>query len=287
LIKLTVVDRAAEVHDRFARAIANEVAANNSSGKPTRLILPVGPVAQYPILAEICNRERIGWKSVYVCLMDEYLDWEGRLLPDSHSLSFRGIFQRFVGTLDEELRLPPDQLVWPDPFDIDRCEQFIAGNGGVDTCYGGVGVHGHIAFNEPPISRFGKVDEGEFLESRTRVVSLSPETIVMNATRSAGGRFADFPPMAVTVGMKAIFGASRVRLFCDGGYWQNEAIRRAISGPVSIEYPVTLLQSHADVALIADRASVGADFDSRPVSGHPTAGTAGITQRAQAAAGRG
>jgi glucosamine-6-phosphate deaminase len=265
VIKLTVVKRAADVHDRFAQAIADEIMANNSSGKPTRLILPVGPVAQYPILADICNRKRVSWKDTYVSLMDEYLDWEGRLLSDRHSLSFRGVFRRFVNTLDEDLRLPSAQLVWPDPFDIDRCERFIADNGGVDTCYGGVGVHGHVAFNEPPISRFGKVNEDAFAASRTRVVPLSPETIVMNATRSAGGRFADFPPMAVTVGMDVILGANRVRLYCDGGYWQNEAIRQAVSGPISIDYPVTLLQRHADVTLIADQASVGATLCQDPL----------------------
>lgn len=252
-VALTVVDDTNDVHQRFARMVADELAAGNAAGRDVCLILPVGPTGQYPLLADICQRERISWRRTFVCLMDEYLDWQGRPLSARHPLSFRGIFERFRESLDSDIRLPPDQWTTPDPFDIERAERFVAAHGGVDTCYGGVGVHGHVAFNEPPLSRFGRVSAAEFADSVTRVVPLAPETVVMNATRSAGGSFEHFPSMAVTIGMRQILSARRIRLFCDGGQWQQEALRRALRGPVDVGYPVTLLRHHTDVAIIADR----------------------------------
>jgi glucosamine-6-phosphate deaminase len=250
--RIRVVPAPEDVHREFARAIASEIARNNKAGRPTRLILPVGPTAHYPALAKLCNENDISWRTVRFTTMDEYLDWTGRPVPTSHPLSFTGYMQRFLLTLDPQVRPPQDAFVWPDPFDIDRVERFVEDMGGVDTCYGGIGVHGHVAFNEPPLSRFGVVSDDEFVDSPTRVVALAPETLVMNATRSARGRFADFPPMAVTIGMREIMGAARIRLFCDGGVWQQEAVRRAVHGPAGTDYPVSLLSRHPDVAIVAD-----------------------------------
>lgn len=85
----------------FARSIAAEISFHNERGEPTRLILPVGPVGQYPLLAEITNRERISWKNVFVFQMDEFLDWQGRPLPRSHPLSFEGCLrERLLAAID-------------------------------------------------------------------------------------------------------------------------------------------------------------------------------------------
>src|ERR1700730_14937995 len=68
----------------FADSIASEIRAHNARGERTRLILPVGPIAQYRILVDRCNRERISWKNVFTFNMDEFLDWQGRPIPVSH-----------------------------------------------------------------------------------------------------------------------------------------------------------------------------------------------------------
>lgn len=252
---LTVVADAPAVHQAFARWLADFIAERNAAGQPTRLILPVGPTLGYPLLAEICNSERISWADVKIITMDEYLDWTGRPVPVDHPLSFTGFMQRFLASLDEELRPPSGAYVWPDPFEIDRVADFIEHIGGIDACLGGIGIHGHVAFNEPPISRFAQISLEEFADSPTRVVSLAPETLVMNASRAQGGRFDDFPTLAVTIGMREILGARRIRLFCEGGIWQQEAILRAVSGREELAYPVSLLARHADAAIVADELS--------------------------------
>lgn len=242
-----------EIHHKLARMIAEEIKEQNKKGEPTRLILPVGPKPQYEILADIINKEKISCRNLFTFNMDEYLDWQGRLIPFDHPLSFRGFMQKsFFNLIDPELAIPGNQIFFPDPRNLDNLAEAIEAIGGIDTCYGGIGCHGHIAFNEPPISRFNSVTIEEFRNSTTRILPLAPETITMNAARSAGGNFPDFPPMAITIGMKEILASRRICLCADGGEWQRFAVRMALAGPVCIDYPVTLLQEHSDAIILID-----------------------------------
>ena len=185
--------------------------------------------------------------------MDEYCDWQGRPLATDHPLSFAGFMQRHVfDQLDDDLRIPGDQVHFPDPLALDRISEQIQAVGGIDTCYAGVGYHGHIAFNEPPNSGWHKVSAAQFRNSLTRIVPLAPDTIVMNSTWNTGGNPAQIPPMAVTLGMKDILAAQRIRLYCNGGAWQRTVFRIAVCSEVDVKYPVTLLQEHPDYAIISD-----------------------------------
>jgi glucosamine-6-phosphate deaminase len=253
--RLVVLKEPADVYLAFAKDLAGEIQRANEAEKGLNLILPIGPIAQYPILAEICNRNRISFRNVFISLMDEYLDWQGRPIPLENPLSFQAVFEDFLEQLDEELRPLRSQWIVPDPFEIDRVEKFFKSRGGVDVCYGGVGVHGHIAFNEPPVSRYGKISLPEFSASKTRVVVLAPETFVINALRAKGGDFKDFPTMAVTIGMELILSSKKIRLFCDGGTRQQEAIYRFENGDVDVSYPISILRQHPDVLLTADELS--------------------------------
>lgn len=252
-VRLEILPDLPSLFQHFARSIADEIQENNRQGKPTRLILPVGPLGQFPILAEISNRERISWKNVFTFNMDEYCDWQGRAVPVAHPLSFRGYIQRnFFDCLDPEIRIPDDHIHFPDPLRLDWISERIQAVGGIDTCYGGVGYHGHVAFNEAPISRWFQLSPDEFRSSLTRIVQLEPETIVMNSIRSTGGNPAAMPPMAVTLGMQDIFNAGRIRLYCQGGSWQRTVLRIAVMGDEQVGYPVTLLQKHADIVIMTD-----------------------------------
>ncbi len=252
-VHVEILPDPASLFAQFARSLADEIKTNNQAGHPTRLILPVGPVGQYPILAEICNRERISWRNIHTFNMDEYCDWQGRWIPIDHPLSFRGSMRRTLfDRLDPELRIPDEQIHFPDPLNLDRISQDIQAVGGIDTCYGGIGYHGHIAFNEPPISRWYQISVDEFRRSITRVVPLAEDTIVMNSIRNTGGNPHNFPPMGVTLGMADILEARRIRMYCPGGMWQRYAVRMALFGDVSVEYPATLLQEHPDYILYLD-----------------------------------
>src|SRR5688572_29241316 len=67
-----VPDRAALL-DEFARSIVDEIRTHNARDEPTRLILPVGPVAQYATAVAISNRERVSWRKVYSFNIDEFI----------------------------------------------------------------------------------------------------------------------------------------------------------------------------------------------------------------------
>lgn len=243
-----------EIYHKLASMIVEEIKEQNKKGERTRLILPVGPKPQYKIVADIINKERISCRNVFTFNMDEYLDWQGRMIPFDHPLSFRGFMQKnFFNLIDPELAIPENQIFFPDPRSLDHLAKVIETIGGIDTCYGGVGCHGHLAFNEPPISRFNSVTIEEFRKSTTRILPLAPETITMNAARSAGGNFLDFPPMAVTIGMEEILSSRRICVCADGGEWQRFAVRMALAGPVCVDYPVTLLQGHPNVIFLIDK----------------------------------
>jgi len=77
--------------------------------------------------------------------MDEYLDWEGRLVSESHPMSFAGYMNRnLFNLLDGDLGLNPKQIIWPNPTDLDYNDNKINQLGGIDVCYGGIGYHGHV-----------------------------------------------------------------------------------------------------------------------------------------------
>lgn len=252
-VPLTILPDQKSLFIHFANSIANEIRENNLAQKPTRLILPVGPVGGYPYLVEKCNQENISWKNVHTFSMDEYCDWQGRAIPMTHPLSFKGfMINKVFKQLSPEIRIPESQMHFPDPLNLDQISNDIANIGGIDTCYGGVGYHGHVAFNEPPISRWFNISPEELLNSSTRVVDLAPDTIVMNSIRNTGGCSSIFPPKGVTLGMKDIFDAQRIRFYFAGGMWQRNILRISLMGEKSVSYPATLLQSHNDYAIITD-----------------------------------
>ena len=74
----------------------------------------------------------------------------------------------------------------------------------------------------------------------------------MNSVRAADGNLTALPPMAITLGMKDILAARRLRLYCQGGAWQRTILRIALLGEEDVDYPVTLAQNHRDYVIITD-----------------------------------
>jgi glucosamine-6-phosphate deaminase len=84
------------------------------------------------------------------------------------------------------------------------------------------------------------------------------------AHRTFGAAYQFVPPMSVTLGMKECLSARKVRLFSDTGAWKQTALRVALFGPVTSEYPLTLLQEHPDALLTAT-----VETARHPISEHP------------------
>jgi glucosamine-6-phosphate deaminase len=250
-----VADRT-KLLDDFARSIVDGIRERNEKGEPTRLILPVGPVAHYATAMEISNRERVSWRNVYTFNMDEFLDWQGRPIPVEHPLSFEGFMRREVfSRLNPELSIPEAHTFFPHPFRIDEISDKIASVGGIDCCYGGIGYHGHIAFNEPPLSRWHRITVDEMRRSLTRVVMLGDDSIVVQSIHSSGGNSAAIPPLAVTLGMRDILASRKIRLYCAAGERHRAIFRISVAGEVTTDFPSTLVQGHPDAEVITDAAT--------------------------------
>lgn len=236
------------LHEHMAQNIADEIRSRNNHDLPTRLILPVGPTGQYPILAEIINQQKLSLKNCWLFFMDEYADAAGHTLPPTHPLSFkRSAHELFLDCLQADCGLLAERVIFPDEINIDTLPALISSAGGIDVCYGGIGIHGHVAFNEPEpgVSQF-----------KARRVLLNDFTVTINAIRSrVGGNLENFPRLAYTLGMAEILAASRIRLYCRNGSefdWANTVLRLALFGTPGDDYPVTHIRGH-DYLIVTDR----------------------------------
>jgi glucosamine-6-phosphate deaminase len=246
--RLIVLPDVDALHRHFAEAIAAEIQANNAVGRPTRLILPVGPVGQYPLLAELINRAPVGLANCWFFMMDEQCDDQGIALPPDHPLSFRRVFEsQFWSRVQPALRMPAEQLIFPDHTNVNTLQDRIAAGGGIDTTYGGIGIHGHIAYNEP---------EPNVRESDPRLVRLNDFTRTINAIRSEiGGNLEGYPRYGITLGMRQLLSARRIRLYCRNGIaldWANTVLRLALFGAPGDDYPVTYVREHQDCLVVTD-----------------------------------
>ena len=246
--RLVVCEDIEALHQRFAEDVASEIRGRNAQGEPTRLIVPVGPTGQYPILADIIRRESISLANCWLFFMDENCDDAGHAVPAEHALSFKGEAQRlFLDRLDAACGLQPDRVVFPSEDTIGELEDMIEAAGGIDACYGGIGIHGHVAFNEP---------EPGVADSGPRRVRLNDFTVTINAVRAhVGGNLECFPREAYSLGMRQILGARRIRLYCRNGCeldWANTVLRLALFGEPGDDYPVTHIRGR-DYVITTDR----------------------------------
>jgi glucosamine-6-phosphate deaminase len=95
----------------------------------------------------------------------------------------------------------------------------------------------------------------ELRDSSTRIVSIRVDSIIAHAERSLGGNVFAIPPMAVTLGMRELLSAERVRLYSVTGAWKQTILRILLFARATVDYPVTLVREHPDVAVIVDRAT--------------------------------
>jgi glucosamine-6-phosphate deaminase len=211
------------------------------------LIVPVGPVDQFPLLAQRINEERLNCRDAVLVNMDEYLTDEDQWLPLDHPLSFRGFMNRkFYDLLDPALAPRPENRVFPDPREPERIAALIAQRGGVDACFGGIGINGHLAFNEPP-EPGERVTLEEFAALPTRVLDLARETRTINSV-TVGGDITVVPHRAITVGMREILASRRLRFYCNRP-WQRGVVRRVLHGAITPACPASLLRQHPDAEL--------------------------------------
>lgn len=233
------------LYEAIADVMIETIDANNRKGAKTSMILPVGPVGQYPAFARKATQRGLDCRNLWTFNMDEFLDRNGRTVPEDHPMSFkgemmRGLYQR----LPAAQRMPLEQMFFPrhDTMDaIDRALDEHAPDG-VDLCLAGVGPEGHFAFNEDPCFRHVKVSEEEFLADRTRLVLVSTSTVDMDALVASCGDRSAVPPFAVTLGPHDVLRARRTEVIFFAGRFQRFALREVLFRKPTMHFPGTLLK---------------------------------------------
>jgi len=236
----------AEIALRVAAEIAELVLRRREQGRTAVLALPAGstPRSVYAELGRRHREERLSFSGVIVFALDEYLG-----LASSHPLSFRRYFEdglfRAVDlpaenahTLDGDLH--PAQVA-AHCRDYERSIQDV---GGIDLALLGLGVNGHVAFNEP----------GAPADSRTRAVELGPVT--RERAASAFGGLENVPREGLTMGLATLRDARAVRLVVTGAAKRDVLGRVLAARAPALDLPATWLLEHPDFAIHADPAAL-------------------------------
>ncbi len=218
-------------------------AAAPSPSKPFVLGLPTGssPLGMYKELIELNKSGVVSFANVVTFNMDEYVG-----LPESHPESYHSfMWNNFFSHVDikkENVNILNGNA--PDlHLECERYEEKIRQCGGIDLFVGGIGPDGHIAFNEP----------GSSLSSRTRVKTLTTDTIIANS------RFFDndvnkVPKTALTVGVGTVLSAREVLVIVNG-HGKARALRHAVEGGVTQMWTITALQLHEKGIIVCDDAA--------------------------------
>lgn len=246
--KIAVVDDPAQFYSRFALDIVTRITDAQKAGKSCVLILPVGPVPQFAIAAEMINRLEIDCRHLITYNMDEYADDQGKTAPADWEGSFAtSMRQSFFAQIREDLRPKDENIHFPTDENIGDYHKMIEDDGGADCCYGGIGWCGHIAFWESHLGLEYKGDMDAYKKAHGAVVELNPMTIMQNALHSFGGDWSWVPPKAATIGPREILGARDRSFWLDGDQgggvsWQRFISRLVAHGPVNELVPGSILQ---------------------------------------------
>jgi|LAHS01.1.fsa_nt_gb glucosamine-6-phosphate deaminase len=232
----------------MAQEYVDVILANKKAHKKTLIITPLGPVGQYKYFVKMVNEQRIDLHDVTFLNMDEYMADESHLISPDDPISFHHImYELCYNKIDPSLIMPVSQRIFPTPNNGGYIDAVIAAHGGVDCCFGGIGITGHLAFNEPP-EPGESISEKEFLNSSVRVQLISRETRVVNSFDDFHGAYDIMPKYCVTIGLKQILNSKSIRVYVFRD-WHKAVLRKAAFGPVSIAFPASYLQKHHDARL--------------------------------------
>lgn len=215
-------------------------AAAPTANKPFVLGLATGssPITTYQRLIELYKSGKVSFAHVITFNMDEYVG-----LPQSHSESYYAFMWKYlfdhVDMKKENMHIMNGMAA-----DLDKeCqdyEQLIQNVGGIDFFLGGIGVDGHLAFNEP----------GTSLQSRTHVQKLNYETRLVNS-RFFNNDISQVPDKALTVGVATVTSSKEVAIVVNG-HQKARALQQVVEGGVSQMWTASALQLHSQAMVVCD-----------------------------------
>ena len=158
----------------------------------------------------------------------------------------------FYGPIKPELSVPEEKRFWLTPRSMETVAMEIQ-KAPVDITLGGWGQDGHIAYNQARREPYSPLSLEELENSSIRIQYNNWDTVIALSQRVLGTAYQFAPPMSVTLGVKECLSAKKVRVYSDTGAWKQTAFRVALFGPITPEYPMTILQKHPDARVTATR----------------------------------
>lgn len=198
------------------------------------------PIGTYKELIRMYKEGELDFSKVITFNLDEYVG-----LPPTHEQSYYHFMHE---NLFNSININPANIHVPSGVvkDFERyCrwyEDEIKKVGGIDLQVLGIGSDGHIGFNEP----------GSSLASRTRIVTLTEETIRDNARFFE--RESDVPRFAITMGVGTIMEAKHCLLLANGAK-KADPVAALVEGPITSQVTASALQMHPNATVIVDSAA--------------------------------
>ena len=193
------------------------------------------PLGAYAKLAEKCEKGELDFSKVTSVNLDEYVGLDGTNDQSYRYFMNTNLFEKV--NIDINNTNVPNGCAEDINAECERYDKLIADLGGIDLQLLGIGLDGHIGFNEPD----------EFFTAATHEVVLDESTIEANA------RFfekkEDVPTTAITMGMMSIMQAKKVLLVANGAK-KKEIVEKSFFGPITPKVPASILQLHPDVTVI-------------------------------------
>lgn len=232
-MKFITVESYEELSKEAARIIAEQVASKSDS--ILGLATGSSPVGTYSCLVEWCEKGEVDFSKVTSVNLDEYVGLSGDNTQSYRYFMNENLFNKI--NIRKEETFVPNGCAEDVETECKAYDALIERLGGIDLQLLGIGLDGHIGFNEPD----------EVFTKETHIVDLDPSTIEANARFFASAE--DVPKKAITMGVGAIMQAKKVLLIANGEK-KEEILNKAFYGPVTPKVPASILQFHPDVTVI-------------------------------------
>lgn len=227
----------AKDYSDMSRKAANIISAQIILKSNCVLGLATGssPIGTYEQLIEWYHKGDLDFSSVTTINLDEYYGLDGSNEQSYRYFMNQNLFSK-VNIKMENTHLPDGKAKDID-VECKRYEDLIASVRGIDLQLLGIGLNGHIGFNEP----------GGTFEKTTHCVNLKESTI--EANKRFFNNIDEVPRQALTMGIKSIMQAKKILLIANGEE-KKGILQKALFGPVTPEVPASILQLHPDLIVV-------------------------------------
>lgn len=224
-------------YEKLSRDAANIISAQVIMKPNSVLGLATGssPIGTYRQLIKWHNKGDVDFSETISVNLDEYVGLDGTSDQSYRYFMNHNFFDHI--NINKENTFVPNGRAGDLEQECAAYDARIKRFGGIDLQLLGIGLDGHIGFNEPD----------DFFIKNTHVVDLHESTIKANA------RFfeteADVPRQAVTMGLGTIMQAKKILLIANGTN-KEEILKQAFYGPITPRIPASILQLHPDITVI-------------------------------------